>query len=120
MTTQATIASPLFRVDRAPQERYPTAEDFLAAVDRYWGVRGHLTAPDATVHFAACPRCRSRSRPEGDSWLRWPLLVWAHDGPRRWGLLATCGCRPAAIVATLINAERAALDLEVIELEAPA
>jgi hypothetical protein len=99
----------------SPMGRYPDARSFLEALGRYWGRDGYRTAPGGQTHLAACPACRSKSRPRGDSWRRYPLVVGDRGAARRFTLFASCGCPPTAIVGALLAAERDRLETEIAD-----
>ena len=103
-------------VDPAVHARYPDAEVFLEAVERFWGSRAFVTAPGRpSTRCAACPNCESKRRPADDP-RRFPLVVEQHSSSR-WTLTPWCGCSPVAIVKAIIRSERNRLDAELTALE---
>ena len=102
----------LARADRALHGRYHSAEEFLAAVEAFWGRDGYVTAADGRVHVACCPSCRPRSEP---SWMRYPIVVGDSPGGG-WTCFPSCGCSPSAIARALLEAERRRLASEIADL----
>lgn len=78
-------------------DRFPTAAEFLAALDGFWGANGSRATDLPGRWWGACPACRSKGLPAEAE--RHPLAVIEEGGG--WSLVPACGCSEAAILAAL-------------------
>lgn len=78
-------------------DRFPTAAEFLAALDGFWGANGSRAMDLPGRWWGACPACRSKG--STDEAERYPLAVIEKgDG---WMPTPACKCSEAAILAAL-------------------
>ena len=85
-------------------KRYPSAGAFVAALEDFWGKRGHVPNRDSSsIVHGACPACRSKSIGQSPS-ERFPLCIL--DG-RCWRVVFWCECTELEVLIALDRAEAA-------------